>query len=626
MTYASPEDAQISPDGELIAYAVSPMSKEGEHRITTLWLAPFEGGNPSQFTSGMWNDRAPRWSPDSRRLAFVSDRAERGEMSLYVAPVDGGEARRVIDQQGKMSSPQWSPDGGRITVLITDPETEEEKKRKEERDDANVRDTNYKFQRLWSVDPVTKEATALSPEGVQVWGYAWAPDGSKLAINTSQTPRYNDTLNETTVSVLGSDGSGLTNIFTMLGTAEDMVWSADGQKLAYRGSSGKAVTDDTVFVRPISGGGPVELTPGYLGYTDHLAPLNGGRSMLLKSIEGINSAVYRLEWDGARIRLTPDGQTGALNGVVTVNGDGTRFAGIWQDMTTPPEVWTLSDGKTCQLTSMNEHLKSAAIGEPEAVRWISDGEVEVEGILYKPHGYTEGRRYPLVVSVHGGPTWLWANVFHASWHDWGAMLAGRGIAVLLPNPRGSTGRGSEYLNALFNEVGRNEYRDMMSGVDAMVERGIADPDRLGIGGWSWGGYMTAWAITQTDRFKAAIVGAGLPNMITDNSLGDIPSANLSYFDTSPYEDPQTYFKRSAIRYISNVKTPTLVLHGEADTRVATAQGIEMYVALQQVGVESQLVTYPREGHGITERKHQIDLITRVIGWYERLLLGKEEKS
>ena len=198
-------------------------------------------------------------------------------------------------------------------------------------------------------------------------------------------------------------------------------------------------------------------------------------------------------------------------------------------------------------------------------------------------------------------------------------MAGRGYAVLMPNPRGSTGRGAEFSNAIFGDVGGGEYRDLMSGVDAMIERGIADPERLGVGGWSWGGYMTAWVVSQTGRFKAAVMGAGLPNMVSDNGLGDIPSANLSYFERSTYHDPEAYWDRSAIKYIRNATTPTLILHGEADDRVHPGQGREMYVALRTLGVETQFVTYPREGHPIMERKHQLDLVGRIVSWYDRYL-------
>ncbi|HQX62711.1 MAG TPA: prolyl oligopeptidase family serine peptidase, partial [Thermomicrobiales bacterium] len=251
--------------------------------------------------------------------------------------------------------------------------------------------------------------------------------------------------------------------------------------------------------------------------------------------------------------------------------------------------------------------------------WTSDEGIDVEGLLVLPHGYVEGQRYPTIALVHGGPTWAWSRWFHGSWHDWGQMLAGRGYAVLLPNPRGSTGRGSEYMNANAGDIGGGEYRDMMTGVDALIERGIADPDRLGIGGWSWGGYMTAWTVSQTTRFKAAVMGAGLPNMVSDNYIGDIPSANLSYFSESAAQNPEPFWERSAIRYIRNVTTPVLILHGAADDRVNPMQGKEMYVALRSLGLPVEFVTYPREGHSIRERKHQIDLMNRVIAWYERYL-------
>ncbi len=584
-------------------------------------LLPFQEHAPRQFTSGQWHDHSPRWSPDGTRLAFLSDRAERGKASLYVVPIDGGEAQRVFDQQGDMRDLRWSPDGSLLTLLVTEPETEEEKQRKDERDDAKVWDTNYKFQRLWSVDPTNNEAKPISPEKLQVWGYAWSQDSRSVVINTTNTPRYNDTLGETEVMTLNREGGNAKLIFTLTGTADDLSWSSDGDRVAYRGPSGKAITGDTVYSRSVSGGEPTQLTPDYPGTVDHITPIAGGEALLLVGTESVNSVLYRLEWDGTRTRITAKDATGTLEGPPTVSSDGNRVAAIKEDFVSPPEVWTFQGPEGNQRTTFNDALRQAAFGEPEIVRWTSDPGVEVEGILYKPHGYIEGRRYPLIVSVHGGPTWLWSNRFYGSWHDWGALLAGRGFAVLMPNPRGSTGRGSEYLNALFGEVGRNEYRDMLAGVDAMIERGIADPDRLGVGGWSWGGYMTAWTVSQTDRFKAAVMGAGLPNMISDNSLGDIPSANLSYFEKSPYEDPDTYFERSAIRYIRNASTPTLILHGEADTRVSPSQSIEMYIALQQVGVESTLVTYPREGHSIRERKHQLDLLNRVVEWYERFLCG-----
>nr|PZN59632.1 MAG: peptidase S9 [Sphaerobacter thermophilus] len=626
VTHRRPSDPQISPDGERIAFTLRPVSKEKEHPESAIWVVSFAGGEPRQFTAGQWDDEEPRWSPDGRRLAFLSDRAERGKKSVYIMPADGGEARRVFDQQGDMEQLSWSPDGRFLAVLFTDPETEEEKKRKEERDDARVWDTDYKYQRLWVIDVEAGTAKAVSPEGRQVWTYAWSPDSERLALNLTPTPRIDDIFLENEVVIVPRAGGDPTPVFRQIGMAEHLTWSQDGKYLAYRARAGRVVHGDYVYRIPVEGGEPVCLTPGYDGTSEALWPL-GRDALLMVADEGVNMTLYRLSWEGERERLLAGEPLGTFAPVATADASGQRIAVVWEDARHAPDVWVLSRDDISpalqRRTHFNPELEAAALGELEIVRWESDPGVEVEGLLFKPVGYQEGQRYPLVVQIHGGPTWLWTNQFAATWHEWAHALAGRGYAVLMPNPRGSTGRGPEYSNALFGDVGGCEYRDIMAGVDYLIERGIADPERLGVGGWSWGGYMTAWIVSQTTRFKAAVMGAGLPNMISDNGLGDIPSANLSYFETSPYHDPEPYFERSAIRYIRNATTPTLILHGEEDRRVAMAQGQEMYVALRTLGVETQFVTYPREGHSIQERKHQVDLIDRVIGWFDRHLRAEQ---
>jgi dipeptidyl aminopeptidase/acylaminoacyl peptidase len=624
VSWQRPSDVQLSPDGSWVAFVLKPLSKTDEHPTGAIWLVPFatDAGEARQFTGGQWLDEAPRWSPDGTRLAFLSDRAERGKMSLYVVPLDGGEAQRFFDEQGELSDPTWSPDGRFIAVLFTEPETEEEKKRKEERDDVHVWDSDYKYRRLWVIDVASREAKVVSPGQRHVQEYAWSPDSAKIAINTTATPRIDDGFYPTDVSIISRDGGASSPVFEPQGVAASLTWSTDGASLVYRGPAGRVMHPDYVYSVPVSGGQPTCLTPDFPGTVEDVRS-GDGADLYFVAYEGVDSTIYRLDPSGACARLFSTSR-GRISTPLAISADGQRLAVIREDATHAPNVWSsgpsdISHESLIQRTNLNPEIEAAALGQAEVVRWTSDPGVEVEGVLIKPHGYIEGRCYPFVVQVHGGPTGLWSNQFAATWHDWAQSLASRGFAVLMPNPRGSTGRGPEYSNAIFGDVGGGEYRDMMTGVDAMIERGIADPERLGVGGWSWGGYMTAWTVSQTDRFKVAVMGAGLPNLISDNSLGDIPSANLSYFETTPYHDPEPYFERSAIRHIRNAKTPTLILHGEADDRVSPAEGREMYIALRTLGVETQFVTYPRERHSFIERKHQLDLIRRVVEWYERFL-------
>ena len=620
VSHKRPEDPQISPDGSSVLFTLRPSSKSGEHDEAAIWIVDARNGDPMQFSSGTAEDEEPRWSPDGSRIAFLSDRAERGKKSVYVMPASGGEAVRVFDKEGDIERLTWSPDGTRLAVLFTDPETEEEKKKKEERDDVNVWDTDYKWRRLWVIDPDKKEGSCVSPDERQVVFYAWSPDSSQLAINTIPTPRIDDIFKHTDLSVISRDGGAPRKLHEPYGDTHDLVWSGDGEKIAWIGPAGRVVSADYVYAIPSDGGEPICLTVGYEGTVDSIRPIGNGGALLMQGAEHFSNALYHLSWSGESTRVLSAEIGGSIGEPASVSADGQRAAFIWEDGRTSPDVWVVDGESTgsapVRRTHFNPEMEQAALGIPEIVRWESDADVEIEGLLFKPHGYEDGKQYPLIALIHGGPTWRWVDGFHATWVH---SLTGRGFAVLLPNPRGSTGRGPAFSNAIYTDVGGGEFRDMMTGVDAMIERGIADPNRLGVGGWSWGGYMTAWTISQTTRFKAAIMGAGLPNMVSDNGIGDIPTANLSYFEKTLYEDPEPYWQRSAIKHLRNVTTPTLILHGEADQRVATPQGLELYTGLRTLGIETQFVTYPREGHGIKETKHQQDLIERVIGWYTKYL-------
>ncbi len=628
-------DPRVSPDGSLVAFCVGAVSKEGEHAEGTIHLVPCDGSAPARpFTSGPGLDAAPRWSPDGRHLAFVSDRHERGKPAVYTIPLGGGEAVRLVSERGEASDPRWSPDGTCITFLLKEIDSEdEEKRKKEQRDDAIVVDDD-KYTRLWLVDVATRATVCLSPPGLQIWQQAWAPDGAGLAVVHTPTPKVNDAYAHNAIGYIPVRKEGDTTwaagemrqICRVQGDMAALSWSPDGTRLAFTAreiQKPATLGADVPLVVAAEGGEPRPVLSGHpaqLSWADWLSD----DELVAAGVEDMYGVYYRVPVDGGEpVRLFDCGRLGQGSPrQLSLSAGRSVLAYTREDMTSPGDVWAVRyGGEPIRLTTLNPESAERTWGEVEAVSWQSSDGLEVRGLLVKPVGYQPGRRYPTVVHVHGGPAWLWGDRFYAGWHDWDQFLAARGYAVLLPNPRGSTGRGTAYMAAVYDDVGGGEWQDVLSGARWAVESGIADPERLGLGGWSWGGYLTAWGITQTDLFKAAVMGAGVSNLWSDQGQNDIPDMNLLYFPELPYGDARPYIERSPMAHVTRASTPTLILHGEKDERVAPPQAQEFYRALKTLGVPAQMVLYPRETHSISERRHQIDLLNRVLAWFDRYLKG-----
>jgi dipeptidyl aminopeptidase/acylaminoacyl peptidase len=622
-----PSDPRISPDGSRVIFAVSPGSKAGEKWTRSLWVAG-DGLPARQFTGGMADDRDARWSPDGSRVLFRSDRLKPGsdEYRLFVLSVTGGEAMPLGELGGDLSQPAWSPDGRWVAVLRKDPELEAITERMKERDDAVVVEEDPRFTRLWIVDVETKRARCLTTGEKEVRGFAWAPDSRTLIAITTRGSEYDATLGPGDLWRLSVEGSlpQLVARFCATPASPVVVETSDGPIVAVRANGHRDQPQDSIWTVALSGGDPADALPDLVGNVEELLPDPGSSGhVVARIIERTHGRLYAVDLlDGTLTSIEPAAIAGRGSVVepASVSEDGRRLAAVWSDAKTPEEIW-LGDvrGEAHPVTSFGTDFQGR-LQPVEHVCWTSDDGVEIEGLLTLPAGYQPGTRYPLVVEVHGGPSWQWEDRVMLNWHDWAQMLASRGYAVLMPNPRGSTGYGPELQRLLQDDVGGGESRDLVSGALAMVDRGIADPERLGIAGWSWGGYLTAWTITQTSIFRAAIMGAGLANMVSDHGQGDIPSANLLYYPGQPYHHMEDYWKSSPIRYVSAVQTPTLILHGEEDARVHPAQGMEFFRALKTLDVPVRFVRYPREKHGIEERAHQIDVMQRIIEWFDRYLM------
>ncbi len=446
-----PTDPRLSPDGERIAFVLREGSKVEEHERTAIWIVPFEGDSLTdgrQFTTGLWHDYSPRWSPDGRQLAFLSDRAERGKASIYVMPADGGEARRVFDEQGSMNGLDWSPDGRALGILFTPGETEAEKKKKEERDDARVWDEEDKYQRLWVVDLEAESATAVTPEKRQAHRYAWSPDSTRIAYAATHNPRINDEFGENEVWIVARSGGEPVHAFTQIGEPVGLLWSSDGTSFAFAARGDKVVHPEVVYTVSTTGGEPTNITPDYWGTFEHLAPDGDGGSLIAYGTEGVNQMPYRLSWDGELQPLLATGQTGFSDRGTAIHVVGNRLVAAWQGPDAPQNVYvaeTLSgggDGRLRRRTNFSCDVLTAALGETEIVRWESDEGVEVEGILVKPARLSWRdcaiRSSFRFTAAQPGPGRTRSTPIGMTGRQ---MLAGRGYAVLMPNPRGSTGRG-----------------------------------------------------------------------------------------------------------------------------------------------------------------------------------------
>jgi len=621
----SPDDPQISPDGRHVAFTVAAGGRKGDHPDRAIWLSR-DRQPATRFTGGEANNHDPRWSPDGTQLLFIANRKDAEKEMLYLLPVAGGEAQRLGDLDGSLSVPSWSPDGSKIAVLRTDPETEEEKKRKtEDKEDAYLYEEDAKRSRLWVVDAATGDARQLTFGDQSVWDYAWSPDGDRIVVVTTGLHVINEFILKGSLWQVPVAGGLMTHIADFPGgPGSPVVREVDG-KLVVAVIANRRREDpaESLWIVPLDGSAQTNLTPDYAGsFSQLIADPTDRAGLFARVIEGTRQRLYRISAAGGDLQpVTPANleDRGTISTGPTVAADGRALAFIWQASDTPPEVYIADIGQDAVAVSELGKSFAGRLYDGEIVHWESTDGVTIEGILIKPDGYKEGERVPLIVEIHGGPSWQWQDRLMMSWHDWAQMLAARGYAILLPNPRGSTGYGAAFEKLLQNDIGGGEAQDVISGAKAMVERGIADPERLGIGGWSWGGYLTAWSITQTDIFKAAVMGAGVANLISDHAAGDIPAANLSYYSDDPYTDWELYARASPIRFARNVTTPTLIVHGDADIRVHSTQGQEYYRALKTIGVPTRFVRYPREGHSFQERAHQIDLMRQIVEWFERYI-------
>ena len=611
---------RISPDGTRVAYTVSEtkMEKDKEWKnVTEVWVVAITGGKPRQYTRGDKSATAPEWSPDGSMIAFLTDREKDGERQVWMMMADGGEAWAVTSHKGGVSGFRFSPDSKQLLLSAADQPSKEEEDRKKVKDDTMVIDHDIKMTHLWLFDVAKKEEKRLTEGNFTVSDPQWSTDGTRITYTTRPTPKADDgglsdiwmltVSNGEKKKIVGDDGS-----------SDFARWSPSGEWVAYTGSPdrGSGVSTTYLYLLPAGGGTPKQLTTKFDLSVGTPVWSRDGRAIYFST--NVLEAIEVYSVDVATGAVKQLSRRGGSTGITEISRDGKTIVGTFSTAGQPTEIYKTSSDYSAltPLTDHNVWLKDYALAGTEVVNWKSNDGTEIEGLLTKPVGYEAGKKVPLLLNPHGGPTGASINNFNGT----GQVLAANGFAVLQPNFRGSTGKGLAFAQANKNTWGKGDYEDCMTGVDAMIANGIADPERLGAFGWSYGGYMTFWILTQTDRFKAVSPGAGLTNIYSMYSQNDIQRyLRWFYSDKSPWDAQELYWDRSPMKYVNNVKTPTMIMHGQVDTRVPIAQAQEFYQALKERNVPVEFVVYPRENHGFTEPRHQMDRIRRYVRFFTKYL-------
>lgn len=640
---------QVSPDARRVAFTVRQAVMDGdlsEYR-TQIHLAGIDSSQPRQLTQGEKSCDDPQWSPNGKWIAFVSARV--GKKNLWVINPDGGEAIQLTELKSDVGSFRWSPLGDAVALTALDPPTEDEERRTREKDDARIVDQDIKLNRLHVVDfnpssqdrsklrqLTTGQLSIVSEARAGRSGYDWSPDGKTIVVAHATSPRPDD-WGSADLSLVDVATGKVQPLVSSKAAETGPLYSPNGESIAF------TVSDDpptwggtrTVQVIPANGGPAKRLADTYDGfgrYSELVGWSADAARLYFTEVRGTSMQILELPMKGAPVRISGSGSTppsGMSLGGFSLNAKRTHFGFAWEKVDQPSEahVSAVNRFEPKVVSTVHSELPKPPSGRTEVVRWKSTEDMEIEGLLTWPVGYEQGKRFPLLLVVHGGPMGVFTETFDGNPGTYPvAAFAARGYAVLRPNPRGSSGYGKKFRYANYGDWGGGDFRDVMAGVDYVINRGIADPDRLGVMGWSYGGFMTSWTITQTKRFRAASVGAGVTNLMSFTGTADIPGFLPDYFGGEYWDNFDAYRAHSAMFQIKGVTTPTLIQHGERDERVPLPQGQELYNALKRQGCTTKMVVYPRTPHGIEEPKLMLDCMNRNIDWFDCYVGQSKEKQ
>jgi dipeptidyl aminopeptidase/acylaminoacyl peptidase len=623
-------EVAMAPDGHSIAWVqVKPHGLESLATGTDIYWSPLHStAQPTQVTASELtatrsgepvDEHELAWAPDGKSLAFLSDARSPGQLQLYVWQPANRSIKQLTQFRGFVAAPQWSPDGKTIAVLHVQDLMRAAGPLSAIPPPTGVVDEKLHVQRIARVEVQTGVVRLSSPADLYVYNYDWSPDGTAFvatgAYGAGDTSWYVAQLYR-----IDAATSAARALFKPAMQIADPQWSPDGRSIAFIGGlmSDQGIASGDVYVIPAAGGAPRNMTPEYSSSAYMIRWLPNSKELLLADATGGGSGLARLDartgkltqlWQGAEtIRAPVDLARG-----ISLSADGKSSAVIRESFDESPSLWTGSIGKWERVATQSQS-QARIWGRAESVEWRSDG-LTIQGWLVPPRNVDPQRKYPMITWIHGGPAWLSAPAWPAPQFRV-VPLASQDYFIFLPNPRGSAGFGERFKRANVGDLGGGDLRDILNGVRHVAAEKPIDQARIGISGWSYGGYMAMWALTQTTQFRAGMAGAGIANFLSLYGQTGIDGWMIPYFGVTVHDDPPRYAQRSPINFVKNVRTPTLIVTGEHDSECPPPQSQEYYRALKKFGVDTQLVIYPGEGHHFANPMHSLDLTQRMLHWFE----------
>ena len=614
----------ISPDGCSILYTVREADWEKNRYDTEIWLYK-QGKEPFQLTrTAEGSSSSPAWSPDGKFISFTSSRDEKSQ--IYLIRPDGGEAFKLTDHEEGINSYRWSPDGEKIAFTSIALETERDKSREKQYGRFAVEDAEYRLTHLWVIDfdpekPV--EPTRLTKgDKFTVGSFRWSPDSTKIAFDHRPDPLINSYA-KSDISVLDVDSGAISPLVTQSGPDGGPMWSPDGKWIVFSTSMGddRYYTLSKIARIPSVGGEIMVLSGSFDEDLNYIEWTEAGIYCLAS--QGVFRQLFLLDPENGKIQKLIDTPENIYS--LDFASDGRTIALRGFDRTTLPEIYLtyIDDYHPKAITRMTDQVNKWKTGSREVIDWKSKDGTSIEGILWKPADFDSSKKYPLLVIIHGGPSSISrpslvsGGVYpYLQWLDKGAL-------ILQPNYRGSSGYGAKFLALNVRNLGVGDMWDVESGVDSLIEKGMVDPNSVGAMGWSQGGYISAFLTTNSKKFKAISVGAGISNWVTYYVNTDIHPFTRHYLDATPWDDMAIYLKTSPMTNIKKASTPTLIQHGEFDRRVPIPNAYELFQGLRDVGVEVKLIVYKDFGHGISRPKEQLVAQWHNWQWFAKHIWGQD---